>query len=71
MRKIHLPIEEGELLSLKAFDQVLLSGKLYVGRDQVHSRLFDLLERSWSFPLPCRGRPSTTWALLLRPPASL
>jgi len=56
MRKIHLPIQESELLSLNAFDQVLLSGKLYVGRDQVHSRLFDLLERHEELPIDLQGQ---------------
>jgi len=56
MRKIQLPIAESELLSLKAFDQVLLSGKLYVGRDQVHSRLFDLLERHEVLPIDLQGQ---------------
>lgn len=56
MRKIQLPIQERELLSLNAFDQVLLSGKLYVGRDQVHSRLFDLLERDEDLPIPLKGQ---------------
>jgi len=56
MRRIHLPIQESDLLSLNAFDQVLLSGKLYVGRDQVHSRLFDLLERHEELPIRLQGQ---------------
>lgn len=56
MRKIQLPIRESDLLSLRAFDQVLLSGTLYVGRDQVHSRLFDLLERNQELPIDLRGQ---------------
>ena len=56
MRKIQLPIEESELLSLNAFDQVLLSGTLYVGGDQVHSRLFDLLENHEELPLVLQGQ---------------
>ena len=56
MRKIQLPIEESDLLSLNAFDQILLSGKLYVGRDQVHSRLFDLLEKNEELPIKLQGQ---------------
>lgn len=56
MRKIQLPIKESDLLSLKAFDQVLLSGTLYVGRDQVHSRLFDLLEKNQELPIELQGQ---------------
>ena len=56
MRKIQLPIEEKDLLSLKAFDQVLLSGTLFVGRDQVHSRLFDLLEKKQKLPIELQGQ---------------
>ncbi|HKL60705.1 MAG TPA: FumA C-terminus/TtdB family hydratase beta subunit [Sphaerochaeta sp.] len=56
MRKIQLPIEESELLSLNAFDQVLLTGTLYVGRDQVHSRLFSLLEKHEPLPITLQGQ---------------
>ena len=56
MRKIQLPIRESDLLSLRAFDQFLLRGTLYVGRDQVHSRLFDLLERNQELPIDLRGQ---------------
>ena len=56
MREIRLPIQEDDLLSLNAFDQVLLSGTLYVGRDQVHSRLFDLLEKHEELPIPLQGQ---------------
>ncbi len=55
MRRIRLPIQEDELLSLNAFDQVLLSGKLYVGRDQVHSRLFALLQNNEELPIKLQG----------------
>ena len=56
MRKIQLPIAESDLLSLRAFDQVLLSGTIYVGRDQVHSRLFDLLENNQKLPIVLQGQ---------------
>ena len=56
MRKLQLPIEESELLSLNAFDQVLLTGTLYVGRDQVHSRLFSLLEKHEPLPITLQGQ---------------
>lgn len=56
MRKIQLPIAESDLLSLRAFDQVLLSGTIYVGRDQVHSRLFDLLENNQKLPIVLEGQ---------------
>ena len=50
MRSITLPLSDSDALSLRAFDQVLLSGELYVGRDQVHSRLAALLDAK--APLP-------------------
>lgn len=56
MRKIQVPISESDLRSLSAFDQVLLSGQLYVGRDQVHSRLFSMLEKKESLPIPLEGQ---------------
>jgi len=56
MRKIRLPIQESDLLSLNAFDQILLSGTLYVGRDQVHSRLFAMLEKHQQLPIKLQGQ---------------
>jgi fumarate hydratase subunit beta len=55
MRKLQLPLSEQALRSLRAFDQILLSGELYVGRDQVHSRLVSLLDRGEELPVSLSG----------------
>ncbi len=38
-RELVLPYREGDLEAIEAGDEVVLSGILYVGRDQVHKRL--------------------------------
>ncbi len=55
MRELQLPLSEGDIASLKAYDQICLTGKLYVGRDQVHKRLFSLIEESKELPIPLEG----------------
>ena len=36
MREIQLPLTKETIASLQAYERVLLSGPLLVGRDQVH-----------------------------------
>ncbi len=55
MRELQLPLSEGDIASLKAYDQVLLTGKLYVGRDQVHSLLFECIQRNEDLPFSLEG----------------
>ncbi|AEV30274.1 hydro-lyase family enzyme, Fe-S type, tartrate/fumarate subfamily [Sphaerochaeta pleomorpha str. Grapes] len=56
MRKVTLPLSSQDVQSLRAFDQVLLSGELYVGRDQVHSRLVTLLDNNEPLPFSLSGQ---------------
>lgn len=56
MRELKLPLSEQDIASLKAYDQVLLTGPLYVGRDQVHSLLFDMVNAGQSLPIPLQGQ---------------
>ncbi len=56
MRELTLPLSPTDIASLKAYDQVFLSGTLYVGRDQVHQRLFALLQAGKSIPIPLQGQ---------------
>ena len=44
-----------ELKRIEAGDYVLLSGTLYVGRDQVHKRLSIMIEEKESLPFPFKG----------------
>ena len=54
-RYLHLPYEQEMLESIEAGDEVMLSGTLYVGRDQVHKRLCGLIEKGESLPFPFAG----------------
>ena len=56
MRELQLPLSEGDIASLKVYDQVLLTGKLYVGRDQVHSLLFERIQRNEDIPFSLEGQ---------------
>lgn len=56
MRKVSLPLSRSDIASLHAFDRILLSGTLYVGRDQVHSRLCSLIEEGKDLPFPLEGQ---------------
>ncbi|MCR5732402.1 MAG: FumA C-terminus/TtdB family hydratase beta subunit [Sphaerochaetaceae bacterium] len=55
MAILHLPFEEEELKSIKAGDEVLITGKLYVGRDQVHLRFKEILDRGGNLPIDFEG----------------
>ena len=56
IKNIILPIDEKELLHLKAGDEVLLSGILYTARDAAHKRLIDMLERGEKLPFDVSGQ---------------
>lgn len=49
---IHLttPFDEKKAVSLKAGDQVLLSGTIYTGRDAAHKRLVQMIEKGEKLP---------------------
>lgn len=49
--KLHTPLTEDKLKSLKAGDSVLLSGVIYSARDAAHKRLIDLLNEGKELPL--------------------
>jgi len=40
-KRLQLPLSEADVRELKAGDMVLLSGKMFTGRDEVHKYLFD------------------------------
>ncbi len=54
-KKIQLPLTPEDVESLKAGDRVLLSGPLFVGRDQAHKRLVDLVEEGGELPFDIEG----------------
>lgn len=54
--KINLPIDDKTLLSLKAGDNVLITGYLYTGRDAAHKRLVNLLEEGKELPFDIKNQ---------------
>jgi fumarate hydratase subunit beta len=56
MRAIRLPEDSGLFSTLRAGDEVLLSGVLFGARDQAHSRLADLIARGKPLPVELRGQ---------------
>lgn len=50
IRKIQTPLTQAVIKTLKAGDQVLLSGTIYTGRDAAHRRLCELVEKGESLP---------------------
>lgn len=55
MRKIDLPMSRETIESLKAYDRILLSGEILVGRDQVHARLAALINEGKPLPISLEG----------------
>ncbi len=55
-KRMSLPLTEKDIKSLKAGDNVLLSGVLYVARDAAHRRMIDALEREDFLPFDIKGQ---------------
>lgn len=55
-KKITSPISEDVIKELKAGDQVLISGVVYVGRDAAHKRLVEALDRGDKLPFEVKGQ---------------
>jgi len=56
MQKIISPISDDVIENLRAGDQVLISGVIYVGRDSAHKRLIETLDRGDKLPFAIRGQ---------------
>lgn len=56
IRSLHLPLNEEDVMDLKAGDMVRLTGVLYTARDAAHQRLVSLLERGESLPIELAGQ---------------
>ncbi len=54
-KSITLPFSEEERKSLRVYDQLLLTGKIYVGRDQVHLRIVGSMEKGEELPVSLEG----------------
>lgn len=55
IKQITLPLDQKTIESLRAGDQVLLSGWLYTARDAAHARLLSAIEEGKELPLPIQG----------------
>ena len=55
MRNLLLPLSESVRLSLRAGDEVTLSGDLYTGRDAAHKLMVQALEKGEPLPFPLNG----------------
>ena len=55
-KKINLPLGDEVIKGLKAGDNVLLTGTMYVGRDAAHKRLVESLDRGEPLPFDIKGQ---------------
>jgi fumarate hydratase subunit beta len=51
---VRIPEDKSKLLTLKAGDEVLLSGVIYSARDQAHARMMKLLDDGGELPIPLK-----------------
>ena len=56
MKHLTLPLTPEAIASLRAGDEVLLTGWLYTGRDAAHKRLTEALDRGEKLPVDLRGQ---------------
>jgi fumarate hydratase subunit beta len=55
-KRITLPLSEEALKDLRAGDDVLLNGTIYVGRDTAHKRMIEALDRGEKLPFDFKGQ---------------
>lgn len=55
-KKVTLPLSEEVLKDLRAGDDVLLNGTIYVGRDAAHKRMIEALDRGEKLPFDIKGQ---------------
>ena len=55
-KKVTLPLTDETIKDLKAGDNVLLTGVMYVGRDAAHKRLVDALDQGKPLPFDIKGQ---------------
>jgi len=55
-KKVTLPLTDATLKELKAGDNVLLNGIMYVGRDAAHKRLIEALDQGKPLPFDIKGQ---------------
>ena len=55
-KKITSPLDDKTIENLKAGDQVLITGVIYVGRDSAHKRMTAALDSGEELPFGVRGQ---------------
>src|SRR5512142_3215216 len=55
-KKVELPLTEESIRSLRAGDNVLLTGVMYVARDSAHKRMAESLDRGEPLPFDIKGQ---------------
>ena len=55
VKKVSLPLTDETLKDLKAGDNLLLTGVMYVGRDAAHKRLVEALDQGKPLPFDIKG----------------
>lgn len=55
-KRIQLPLTEDIIKNLRAGDNVLLSGVIFVARDAAHKRLVEALDRGQELPFDIKGQ---------------
>ena len=55
-KKVTLPLTDKTLEDLKAGDNVLLTGVMYVGRDAAHKRMVEALDKRKPLPFDIKGQ---------------
>jgi len=55
-KKVTLPLTEDTLKDLRAGDDILLTGVIYVGRDAAHKRMVETLDRGEPLPFDIKGQ---------------
>jgi fumarate hydratase subunit beta len=56
VKKVRLPLTDQTISDLKAGDNVLLSGVMYVARDAAHKRMVEALDQGNPLPFDIRGQ---------------
>jgi len=56
VKKVTLPLTEKTVKGLKAGDNVLLSGVMYVARDAAHKRMIEALDQGKPLPFDIKGQ---------------
>jgi len=56
VEKVRLPLTDKTLEGLKAGDNILLTGTMYVGRDAAHKRIIEALDKGRPLPFDVKGQ---------------